>query len=290
MPSPTPLTFLVDNGSLRAASWCNLKQVAGELSRRLGQPVRPASLLHSSKIPVEDLGGEAASTLIPAMREAHEMGHRSFQIMPFFLGPSAAIRQYLPERLQYLRGRFGDFDLRIADFLCGSGPEVEPFLIEMLADRVRHAMRDHQLGCPPVILVDHGSPLAEVAAVRNQAARQLAASLGSAVASVVPASMERREGAAYAFNDPLLAWQLEQPGYGDRPVVVALFFLSPGRHAGELGDIAMICREAEMNHLRSQVVRTSLLGDHEMMPELLLKRWHTMISQPLRSVDHWLPT
>ena len=55
--------------------------------------------------------------------------------------------------------------------------------------------------------------------------------------------MERREGAEYDFNEP----QLESAvvGKGEAvPVVVALLFLQPGRHAGPGGDVKSIIAEA----------------------------------------------
>ena len=98
---------------------------------------------------------------------------------------------------------------------------------------------------PKVVLVDHGSPQAAVAEVRNRLGEQVRAELVNEVEALVVASMERREGDAYAFNEPLLATVLRAPLFNQGKVVIALQFLSPGRHAGPGGDIAEICEAAE---------------------------------------------
>ena len=52
--------------------------------------------------------------------------------------------------------------------------------------------------------------------------------------------MERREGDAYAFNDPLLESLGGISGFAGGRLILAMFFLLPGRHAGEGGDVAEI--------------------------------------------------
>merc|ERR1711871_1772552 len=102
-----------------------------------------------------------------------------------------------------------------------------------------------------VIVVDHGSPSPEVAAVRDHLANQVRDELeseyaSSATVTVVAASMERRPGEKYAFADPLLESVLQEniEGCGTGDVIVAMAFLSPGRHAGPGGDVADIIEEA----------------------------------------------
>ena len=52
---------------------------------------------------------------------------------------------------------------------------------------------------------------------------------------VIASSMERRSGAEYDFNEPLLESVLERPELDS--VIVSLLFFSEGRHAGPDGDI-----------------------------------------------------
>ena len=118
-------------------------------------------------------------------------------------------------------------------------------LIAILADRVRSTSAAHGWRRPKVVVCDHGSPQRAVAEVRDRLAAELAVFLGDEVESVAPASMERREGEAYAFNEPLLATLLARAPFDTGEVVVVLQFLSPGRHAGPGGDVAAICEAAE---------------------------------------------
>ncbi len=125
-----------------------------------------------------------------------------------------------------------------------------------------------------VILVDHGSPVPVVAAVRDRLADDLRARLGEAVSGVLAASMERREGDAYAFNDPLLATALRTTGFDSGEVIVAMQFLLPGRHAGPGGDVAQIIADAETagapRALRVQMTR--LVAEDDALADLLAAR------------------
>ena len=264
--------FLVDNGSLRAESVLNLRWVAGEVSRASGLTIEPASLLHSSRVPASELGGEPAVNLERRMRRCLEAGERAFTVIPFFFGPTGALTDYLPKRLAFLRERYGPFELERAPFLHLESENGPGDLADLLADRVGECLEQRGWVRPRVALVDHGSPLAVVTAVRDALARSLADRLGDAAESVAPCSMERREGPEYAFNEPLLEHLLGEPGWRDGPVVVSLLFLSPGRHAGPGGDVAEICQRAEAAAPGLRTAMTGLLGTHPGIVPLLLRR------------------
>ncbi|WP_447527531.1 sirohydrochlorin chelatase [Vreelandella sp. TE19] len=267
--------FLVDNGSLRPAATLNLRRVAGALSERLGETVQPASLLHSNKVDAEALGGVAAQTLGPAAERSAEAGAREIIVLPFFFGASRALTDYLPKRMGELQARFPNVRVRVALPLVDEQGDNDLRLAHLLADNVLQTMPE---GAPPsVVLVDHGSPIFEVTAVRNRLAGQLGAVLGERAACVAPASMERREGDEYRFNEPLLEHLLKSDRFNSATVVVALLFLSPGRHAGEDGDIAEICRAAQARHPNLKVVTTQLAGEHEGIVAIL----HTRLRQAL---------
>jgi hypothetical protein len=140
----------------------------------------------------------------------------------------------------------------IADSLGRLDPEPDLRLADALRDRVAQTMAGLNGDHPEIIVVDHGSPVRPVALLRDQVAARLAEYLGSSVHSVRAASMERPEGDAYAFNDPLLAAALADRPPGPGPVVVCQLFLAPGRHAGPDGDIASICRTAEATTPRTE--------------------------------------
>lgn len=148
-------------------------------------------------------------------------------------------------------------------------------LVAILAGRVRGAMGEQGWERPRVALVDHGSPLAEVTAVRDALAVELGRALGDTVEAVAPCSMERREGPEYAFNEPLLEKLLDQPGWKSGKVIVSMLFLSPGRHAGPGGDIDSICKAAEARHPGLRTHMTGLVGDHPGIIPLLKRRLAT---------------
>ena len=123
--------------------------------------------------------------------------------------------------------------------------------------------------------MDHGSPSARVNAVRARLRDELAAALGARAATVVAASMERRPGAAYDFNEPLLEGLLASPGWADGgggDVVVALAFLSPGRHAGAGGDIDEILAAARAACPGLRTHTTPLLASHPLVTSVLCDR------------------
>ena len=268
-----PNIFLIDNGSLRADSVFALRGLAAQLSARVGLQVEPVSLLHSSKIPASELGGVAARVVKPTLRRLIATGARKFVFVPLFLGPSRAITDYLPELIAEARLSAPDLQVVVADTLVGvdvAAPDLR--LAEMLAEHVRLTMQAAGLSHPRVALVDHGTPAEVVNQVRNAVADQLALLLQTEVAAVVACSMERREGIEYDFNEPLLERVGQLDGWAAAEVIVALFFLLPGRHAGAGGDVAEICDGLIAQHTLRSAVRTPLLGEHPRLIDILADR------------------
>jgi sirohydrochlorin ferrochelatase len=265
-----PLTLLVDNGSLEPAATLTLRELAAKLSTRLGQTVEPVSLLHSSGIDPSRLGGRPAELLFPALEKRLGAGQNEFIILPLFFGPSRALTEYLPENLARLQAKFPARQVRVGSPLYTTGDDR---LARILAEHVRAELEGRSDGPVRVALVDHGSPVAAVTAVRDELAGQLARLLGADIAAVAPCSMERRPEPAYDFNDPLLAKLLITPPWSDGRVIVAMQFLLPGRHAGPTGDVAKICRQTEAAHPQLRTRLTKLVGEHPLLLEILADRW-----------------
>jgi len=301
--------LLVDNGSLEPAAVLALREVARRLAEKVGRPIFPVSLAHSDKIPAAALGGEAAKCVEAFLREQLERGddkrgslgnEREFVIVPFFIGPSRAVTHSLPKLVEKLRAEFPDLRVRIAPVLHELGDES---LARILADRVRGVLREidkteHSAERGKrvrVALVDHGSPAREVTAVRDEVANQLAALLSddARVSEVAACSMERRPGAAYAFNEPLLETVLAREKWQGSAaarslIIVAQLFLLPGRHAGPGGDwcasaggdkcnslggdIAQLCARAKERSPHLRTVQTEPLATHPLLTELLAQR------------------
>lgn len=262
------LTLLVDNGSLEPAATLALRGLAVRLSGRLGRTVAPVSLLHSSGIDPQKLGGEPAEILFPSLERRLAAGQNDFILLPLFFGPSRALTEYLPENLARLRQKFPDLRLRLAPPLHAAGDDR---LARILAQHVSDELDPS--GTDRVALVDHGSPVAVVTAVRNELAQQLSGLLGSRAAAVAPASMERRSSPEYDFCKPLLADLLAAPPWDAGRVIVAMQFLLPGRHAGPAGDVAEICRAAEAASPGLRTVMTKLVAEHPLLIDLLADRW-----------------
>ncbi len=261
-----PRIFLVDNGSLRASATMNLRRLASELARETGLTILPVSLLHSHKVDPAELEGEAAEILERSLKRYLEEGERDFVVLPLFFGPSRAITDYLPKRLTVLQRSFPDLRVRIAPFLFDARGRNDLRLARILADGVETVLGERGDEEAAVVLVDHGSPAPEVTYARNFVAGQLSALLGDRVSRVAAASMERREGELYEFNEPLLEEILAADGFNRGCVILAMLFLSPGRHAGDGGDVWEICRKAEADSPGLEIEMTELVGNH---PELI---------------------
>lgn len=260
--------ILTDNGSRRPDSWVRLVGYARALSDRVGREVHPVSMMHADEIAEPPTGVPPPAVMRGFLAAQLAAGRSHFRVLPLFLGPSGAVTRALPRVVEELRPAHPELDVEVAPFLHATGDDAE--LLAILEDHVEAVRRDRGLARPPVVLCDHGSPNPDVTAVRDQLAARLADRLGDRVAGVLPASMERRPGDEYAFNDPLLAARLAAPELADRDVVLAMLFLSPGRHAGAGGDIDEIVAAAPPGGPR--VHRTPLLGEHPALIDLLARR------------------
>ncbi len=264
-----PVCFLFDNGSLRAASTLSLRATAQCLGAALGVEVRAVSLLHSSAVDFTGLGEPAAQLLEPAIHAflEHDAAGEAV-LLPLFFGPSGALIDYVPQRLAALVKKFPSARLRLARWLVDPA-EADERIARALADAVRREIVGANFTRPKVVLVDHGSPQRAVTEVRNHLGRQVQRLLADEVEAVAVASMEKRMGPAYAFNDPLLVERLRTPPFDRGDVVVALQFLSPGRHAGPEGDVARICAEARVERpgLRTFLTET-IASDHRVVAVL----------------------
>ena len=265
-------TYLVDNGSLRPASYLNLKDWAAKLSAASAREVLPVSLLHSSRINPAELGGSPALVWERQLKADWAAGARSFCILPFFIGPTAAVLDYMPERVTALREKLGDFQIAHGPFLGLDPEQPAGDLVEIVSENIRSGMAALSLKRPKVVLVDHGSPQPAVARMRDRIAETLKPRLETEIQDLRPASMERREGKRYAFNEPLLETVLAEPGWNEGPILIALLFLSPGRHAGPGGDIAEICQTAESSQTGLKTYMSPLIGENPNLLGLLQKR------------------
>lgn len=267
----SPCILLVDNGSRRAAATLALRGLAAAVSERCGRRVSPVSLQHADRIAAADLGGRPAEVFRGFVDARLREGERDFVVLPLFFGPSRALSSFIPQQVAELTDIHGEFRVSIADVLVPL-PGGEPRLAEILADNVRSALGDAD-AAGRVIVVDHGSPIPQVTAVRKYAAESLSALMPDSV-DIGQAVMERRDGAEYDFNGDLLESVLAGIDPSDRqaPVVLAMLFLLPGRHAGEGGDIAEICDAAMQRQPGLRVAVSCLVAEHPRLIDILSDR------------------
>ncbi len=264
-----PRLLLMDNGSLRPEAVHALRAAASGLSQRLGRTVLPVSLSHVDRIDTGRLGGEPAHTVDQAITARLASGDRDFLILPLFFGPSRALTDTLPRRLDALRDDWPDLRWRLAELVYPL-PGGEPRLAELMVEHLRLAALQAGLSAPPVCLVDHGSPSPRVAEARHHLARAMERMLGQPVAE---AAMERRPGAQYDFNGPQLEdWLERQAAAGQSELLLALMFFLPGRHAGAGGDIEAIMERVMQRHPGLRIAATPLVGEHPLLLEILLDR------------------
>lgn len=267
-----PVIILADNGSRRAAATRQLRRIAADLGERLGRAVHPVSLQHADTIDPAELDGEPAAVFPAFLREQLAQGRRQYLVLPLFFGESRALTAFIPEQVGLLREEFGDFSLTVAPPLAPM-PQGEPLLADILARHVDQCSA--QAGAQPqrVVVVDHGSPLPQVTAVRATLTMALRERLDPAIA-LGQAVMERRQGAEYDFNGQLLGDLLDSAAGsdGDGLVVLAMMFILPGRHAGEGGDVADICAAAMARNPGLQVQISPLVGEHPLLLDILEQR------------------
>ena len=260
--------FLVDNGSLRAESVLYIRDIARQLSKVSGKTVNPAGIMHSHKVDPLKLNGIPGLSMEAFFQSEEANEAECMHFIPMFLGPSLAITDWLKVKAdEWIAAKTGR-DYKIADCLFQDGDER---IANALYDQIIKYLSEHNQAKPYIILVDHGTPLREVNYVREEIGTQLAKKLQGTISGFSTASMERRDGDEYAFNDPLLEKLLmEIHSHGQKNVVLAQLFLAPGRHAGPEGDIEKICLPFENDGLKIHKLPT--LGNHPYILEILAER------------------
>ena len=264
--------FLVDNGSLRPDSILSLRKVAKNLSTLVQVEVFPIGLMHSHKVNPGLIGGEPALSVESLTSSEFSEESTELIFIPFFFGPSLGIREWLPKKLNSWIGEHPTVSFRILGELFRSGDDR---IARALADHSRKTIRESKMRHPSLALVDHGTPLREVNQVREQVGDELEKLMSSEISDFSTCSMERREGKEYDFNDPLLESILEKWSENkdkDIQILVAPLFLSPGRHAGEGGDLSQICSRFHCAEKNILIERSDLLGQHPLVLEVLRDR------------------
>lgn len=272
--------LITDNGSYRPEATFSLRSLAERLGQKVGQTIHPVSLLHSTKISPEKLDDIPAEIFESFIKKKREEGINRFHVTPMFFGPSAAILEYMPQRVEDLRPEWPELEVRIAPCVVDIEQKDDTRMAQILVDQILATKKEKNFAKPAVAVVDHGAPRIKVTEVRNFLGAQVRALLPEdQFPTVIPCSMERREGEEYAFNEPLLENVIGAEGFQEE-IIVSMLFASPGRHAGPGGDVAQICQEAAEKHPHLQWQMSELVAGHEGIIELLAERFHEGLDSP----------
>ena len=265
--------LISDNGSYRPEATFSLRSLAERLGKRVGETIHPVSLLHSTKIDPSKLNDIPAEIFEPFVVKKLEEGVRRFHVTPMFFGPSAAILEYMPQRVEVLRTNWPDLEVRISPCVVDLEDPEDERMANILIDQIKATREQRGFETPSIALVDHGAPRIKVTEVRNHLGEQLRRLLPeSEFPHVVACSMERRDGDEYAFNEPLLERVIGAEGFRNE-VIVSMLFASPGRHAGPGGDVAKICEEAAESHPDLQWQMSELVAGHDGIIDVLAARF-----------------
>jgi hypothetical protein len=158
-----PCILLIDNGSSNPQATYNLRRLAAELSQRSVHSVHPVSLRHADKIAPDLLGGSPAQLLATFLSHQLARDGRNFLAIPLFFGVSRALTSFIPNLINSLRAKYGNFHFTLTDVLYPL-PQGEPRLARILLDQISPFVSASPR--PRVILLDHGSPQRQVTEVR----------------------------------------------------------------------------------------------------------------------------
>ncbi|KAG6574647.1 NAD-dependent epimerase/dehydratase [Phytophthora cinnamomi] len=296
-PAPTAarktlqrLVVLVNIGSLRAEPYLDLRQISFRLSRALGQPVVPCSFRFSNRVDPQELNGLEAKTFEAVLTDhlvARGDQPSEVVVLPLFFGKSSTLTEFLPKVINKVwdaatPALSAPLTVRVGGCLVDQENANDTRVAQILLERI-HAVVDFETVNEDVtvLVVDHGTPNRDVHESREFVAQELRGLLKTHqhVKLVDTACMERREGAEYDFNDPLLAVALDHYTVEQGIVVVAKMFLSNGRHAGEKGDIEEIVEDVSGRHPGVDVRVTDALGTHELLSQILHDRYRAALSK-----------
>lgn len=266
-----PVILLCDNGSTRAAATLQLRNLTTELSKKSNHTIHPVSLQHANRIPAEELGGTPAHIFHEFMTQQLSQEQREFILLPLFFGKSKALTSFIPDEVKRLKKQFGDFDLKVADVIYPM-PEGEILLSTIIHEHIIDTTDKNNLPLKNIVLVDHGSPVQKVTAVRNHLAQKVQEKNVVNI-QLEQAVMERREGKEYDFNGDLLKdWLTSKAQSSESSAVVILMFFLAGRHAGSGGDIVEICDSVMQQYPHFKIAISPLITEHPCFIDILQQR------------------
>lgn len=247
-----------------------------------------------------------------AIQRYYAQGYTHYLIVPAFLGPSETITEFIPEVFQKVStllsssssSSFSPITYQVGRPLVNIPPSTttstsnnsslnvidsshDTRIARILIDHINQVWEKKQCSTanipPSIAICDHGSPSYEVTAVRNYITHQIQQlqSISNVFPqiprSITACSMERRPDKIYDYNEPLLERLLvNHPDYKFGNIIVGMLFISPGKHAGNNGDVATIIQNSldknTKEGCRAEITMTPLLGTHSLLMDILVER------------------
>lgn len=287
------LVVLANIGSLRPEPYLDVRQLSFRLSRALRLPVVPCSFRFSNRIDASKLHGIAAKSFEMVLNEhlsQHSEQATEVVLLPLFFGNSSTLTEFLPDVLTKCWRKFTEdgaittrppLSLRLGGCLVDMATPADDRVAQILMENVKALTADvPRTEDISVLVLDHGTPNKEVHDTRELVGNQLRKLLEGQVKLVGTGCMERREGPEFDFNDPLLEVALDHYKITSGVLVVAILFLSRGRHAGANGDIEEILEGVKTKYPSVEIRLTQPLGTHELLSEVLQDRYYQALSRP----------
>ncbi len=237
---------LIGHGSLKSASGAAMIRIAARLRECGVAPIAEASFLNFNR-----------PTLAEAVERCIAQGARSIVVQPYFLIAGKYVCEDLPQQVAEQAQRYPQVGFEVA---AAFGDH--PALARLAIERARTADQHSAGGGPAaLLLLAHGSPMAEANAPLDRLAERIQARGG--YARVAVSYLECNEPSIPNAIDALAA-------EGMRRMVAVPYFLQLGRHVAE--DLPMLIAQAQQRHPQVAFVLAPHLGYDRALLEVVLDR------------------
>ncbi|OQR92176.1 NAD-dependent epimerase/dehydratase [Thraustotheca clavata] len=285
--SKTHICFVVNKGSMEPEAVLALRELCHNLSIRFNGCVRfvPSSCILANSIPQDELNDTPAVLFEEALGSVLEepISTTQFVVLPVYIGNSDALTDFIPSVISKVQEHTEiPFRYAIGRCLVDISKPSDNGMAKILAEKVLkicHEHHEYQRQDVRVIVVDRGTTNHEVHLSRNLIGSQLNVLLAKSVNTVVTASMERIDEPKYDFNEPLLANAFDTYKIDSGLVIIALLFLTSGRHAVPGGDIENTLGDIKAQKPNLEIAVTSPIGSHPILTNMLMDRYFESIKE-----------
>jgi sirohydrochlorin cobaltochelatase len=247
--------ILIGHGSLKSASGAAMIRITARLRERGVAPIVEASFLNFNR-----------PTLAEAVERCIERGARSIVVQPYFLIAGKYVCEDLPPQLAEQAQRYPRIAFKVAA-VFGDHPALARLAIE----RARTANHPPAAGPTALLLLAHGSPMAEA----NQPLARLAERIQAA------GGYTRAALSYLDCNQPTIPDAIDTlAAAGMRRIVAVPYFLQLGRHVAE--DLPALIAQAQQRHPHVALTLAPHLGYDRALVEVVADRVAEALVLPAR--------